>query len=314
MDTATIIFANAARLTFGSQLAGFLAAYALQTEVFYDILGGTNFLLLAGVGIVWEDNYYWSNVAVTPRLTAMTTVFGCSRGWLLLFLAWRAHNRQGDSRFDGVKDNFGRFLAFWMVQALWVLIISWPLLVVQGLENKTQQTELTVRDRVWVAGFVLGVVCEIVADVQKTVWVSAGRQGTFCTVGLWSYSRHPNYFGEIFQWWCAWGLSYGSWVGTPNPSTTQTVVWFLGCLSPLFSMHILLNLPATGIWNAEGKSLSRYYDSDDGEAYKKYRANTSPLIPMVGYQYLPLSMQRTFLFEWERFEYNPDKKKSKKKE
>ena len=307
MDTATI-FANAAKVTFGLQLTGFLAAYALQTEVFYDILGGTNFLLLAVLG-VWED---WSDNSLTPRFVAMTTVFGGSRGWLLVFLAWRAHSRKGDSRFDGVKDQFGRFLAFWMVQAMWVLIISWPLLVVQGLENKTSHAEeLSTRDIVWLTGFAVGVVCEIVADVQKTLWVNAGREGTFCTVGLWSFSRHPNYFGEIFQWWCAWGLSYGSWVGMPDATTAQTVVWFLGCLSPLFSMHILLNLPATGIWNAEGNSLSRYYDSEDGEAYKKYRASTSPLIPMVGYQLIPLSIQRIFLFEWERFEYKPDKSKKK---
>ena len=43
---------------------------------------------------------------------------------------------------------------------------------------------------------------EVVADLQKTLWVRAGRRGGFCTAGVWHYSRHPNYFGEMLQWWC----------------------------------------------------------------------------------------------------------------
>ena len=88
-----------------------------------------------------------------------------------------------------------------------------------------------------------------------------------------------------------------------------TIFWFLGILSPLFTMHVLLNLPATGVWNAEGKGLKRYYESENGEAYKEYRASTSPLIPMVGYKSLPLWIKRSLFFEWERFEYKPQEKK-----
>lgn len=73
-------------------------------------------------------------------------------------------------------------------------------------------------------------------------------------------------------------------------------------------MNILLNMPATGVWNAEGKGLKRYYESENEKAYTEYRASTSPLVPMIGYKGVPLWIKRQFLFEWERFEYNPKKK------
>ena len=55
-----------------------------------------------------------------------------------------------------------------------------------------------------------GVAIEVVADVQKALWVKGGRTGGFCAVGVWRLSRHPNYFGEICQWVCLWLLAYSS--------------------------------------------------------------------------------------------------------
>ena len=78
-------------------------------------------------------------------------------------------------------------------------------------------------------------------------------------------------------------------------------------------MHILLNMKPTGICNAEGKSLKRYYDKCP-ESYTEYRRNTSILIPMIGYHYVPLFVKRTILFEWEKYEYKPNEGDSFSKE
>merc|ERR1712238_5630 len=185
----------------------------------------------------------WSNT----RKSVCTSVFICSRSWLLIFLAWRAHERGGDSRFDEVKNKFGMFLIYWMFQAF---------------------------------------------------WVKKGRQGFFCQTGLWKYSRHPNYFGEILQWWCAWGFSFGSGNGIGDAQ------WWVGIISPLFTMQILLNTAGTGVSNANGKNLKRYYDNcaDD---YSEYRNSTSILIPMVGYKYVPVFLKRTIFMDFKRYEYRP---------
>eukprot|EP00931_Biecheleriopsis_adriatica_P087721 TRINITY_DN62152_c0_g1_i1.p1 TRINITY_DN62152_c0_g1~~TRINITY_DN62152_c0_g1_i1.p1 ORF type:complete len:298 (-),score=49.75 TRINITY_DN62152_c0_g1_i1:64-957(-) len=277
------------------QLAGFTAAFALQTEVFYDILGGVNYLAVVACSALYGSS--WVN---DPAKMAVSLLFICSRSWLLLFLAWRAHERKGDARFDGVKDKFWKFLTFWMVQGMWVMLISMPMIFVNS--SAIRRSSFAAFDVLFLAGFAFGIAIEVLADVQKAIWVKSGRQGGFCKAGVWGFSRHPNYFGEILQWWCLWAFAYPSselvGQGYMDP------LWWACSISPLFTMHILLNLPPTGIANAEGKNLKRYYDSCPDE-YAKYRENTSILVPMVGYKYVPKALKRTLFFDFERFEFRP---------
>jgi steroid 5-alpha reductase family enzyme len=195
------------------------------------------------------------------------------------------------------------FSTFWQskVQAFWVFLISLPLLVVQATDGLSSEetgdgstASLTTLDKLALVGMAVGILMEIVADIQKAMWVEKGRPGGFCTVGLWSVSRHPNYAGEMIQWWCAWIVAYGAVSSTATTATSDTQLqslqsiltsgidlksllenpwmwWILSSLSPLFTMHILLNVPGTGVAHAEGKNLKRYYDSEYGDAYKKYR-------------------------------------------
>lgn len=133
---------TAVATTFGMQSLGFVLAYLLKTETFYDVFGGFNYLVLAllssvlgasgGGSLSWVDD---------PRKILTTVLFGLSRGWLLLFLAWRAHERKGDSRFDEVlgKGEFAgqtpqplRFFVFWIAQAFWVMLVSLPMLFVNA--------------------------------------------------------------------------------------------------------------------------------------------------------------------------------------
>lgn len=285
-------------ITVGIQLAGFAVAYILQTEVFYDVLGGLNFLTLgiySAIDGTDANNPFFSS----SRKVACTFVFLLSRSWLLLFLAWRAHERKGDSRFDEIKTSFVWFLVAWMFQAVWVFTISLPAVFVNGSDNVGNEG-WSVFEYITLIGFALGLVIEIFADVQKAVWVKQGRQGSFCTVGVWKYSRHPNYFGEIFQWWCCWLFAFGSSTGFND------IQWWCSILSPLMTMHILMNVPATGIANANGKNLKRYYDKCP-EEYAAYRKKTSILIPLPFglYEYVPTILKRTLFLDFAKYEYVP---------
>ena len=69
-------------------------------------------------------------------------------------------------------------------------------------------------------------------------------------------------------------------------------------------MHILLNTGGTGVMNANGKNLKRYYDACPDE-YARYRENTSILIPFVGYKHMPKFLKRTIFLDLEKYEYKP---------
>jgi steroid 5-alpha reductase family enzyme len=296
------ILISAALLTFGLQFGGFVVAAILQTEVFYDILGGINFLSLAYLG--YDSS---SGKGASTLLQYTTAVFVLSRGWLLVFLAWRAYHRKGDSRFDNVKNHPPIFFVYWMVQACWVYLISMPLLVIQCDNNimaEKQATSLTSTETFLLAGFAFAAVMEIMSDIQKTQWIQRGREGGFCTDGWWSLSRHPNYAGEILQWSLAAILAVVGWSGGGGASSTSVLLPWVSLVSPLFTMQILLTMSGTGVWNAEGKNLKRYYKDDKvRERYIQYRAKTPPVFPTPFYDKIPMPIKRILCFEWERYEY-----------
>ena len=122
----------------------------------------------------------------------------CGRHVPVSYLPY-ASCRQGDGRFDKIKSDFGRFLAAWLMQGFWVQLIAMPMLFVNASSAKPN---FSIYDWVMILGYGGSVLLEIVADIQKAAWVKAGRVGGFCKDGIWAFSRHPNYFGEIAQW-CA---------------------------------------------------------------------------------------------------------------
>jgi len=295
-----------ALITVGIQVGGFTVAWILKTETFYDILGGVNYFAL--VAYTFESSAFSD-----ARKLASTAVFIASRSWLLGFLAWRAHERGGDSRFDeilGKTDkpaNAMHFLIAWLMQGSWCFLISMPMLFVNS--STIAAAPFSVYDYIMLVGFAAGITIEVLGDVQKSVWVKAGRQGGFCQVGIWAWSRHPNYFGEMLQWWCHFGLALSSSPYGSN-ALTQDWLWWLCALSPLFTMQILLNVPETGIAQAEGKGLKRYYEKCP-EEYMAYRSRTSVLVPMPSalWQPIPLFLKRLLFFEFSKYEYRPKQKK-----
>lgn len=124
-----------------------------------------------------------------------------------------------DSRFDEIKKSPPKFFGAWMAQATWVSLCLMPVLAVNSIPHKLLSTlpALGLVDVVGILLYVGGLGFEIVADRQKSQWSKEKKQKKheedFLTRGLWSKSRHPNYFGESTLWTGVAVLSAGVLVG-----------------------------------------------------------------------------------------------------
>lgn len=167
------------------------------------------------------------------------------------FLFIRIHKQKKDDRFDIMRNSFFKFLGFWLLQGftVWVVLIPATL-----FNNKYYSIGLII--------WLLGLIIESFADAQKFSFKKNPKNnGKFIQIGLWKYSRHPNYFGEILCW-------IGVYIFTG--------VWLWGLISPLYIFVLLIFV--SGIPLLEKKADKTW---GKNKSYKKYKKETSILIPWV---------------------------------
>lgn len=112
-----------------------------------------------------------------------------------------------DSRFDSIRNSPPKFLGAFFAQATWVTLCLLPVLAVNSLPAallSTLPAGVAITDIIGLLLYVGGLSFEVTADRQKELWVHEKKQKKhdedFLTRGLWSKSRHPNYFGEATLW------------------------------------------------------------------------------------------------------------------
>ncbi len=146
------------------------------------------------------------------------------------------------------------FLRVFMVQAILSLIVGIPLLFISAMKEQPSLPFI-----ILLVAATSGVLIEGIADYQKFKFKQNGHhRQKVCDVGLWAYSRHPNYFGELLFWWC---LSFAIFWQTKN-------IFVL--IGPLF-LNILL-LKVSGV-----PMLEQFYRGN--VAYDEYKKKTNRLIP-----------------------------------
>ncbi|CAN0271386.1 unnamed protein product, partial [Scytosiphon promiscuus] len=142
------------------QLAFFFVAFACKFDKVTDFAGGSNFVVLAIVTLVLGDYYYARQILVTLAVSLWGTRLA---GWLL----YRVIKMGKDDRFDDTRDNFFKFLAFWVGQMIWVWSVSLPLTFLNSTEVNPG---LTARDIAGGIMFVTGFIFELGGDVQKDIF------------------------------------------------------------------------------------------------------------------------------------------------
>ena len=243
----------------GTQWLAWIPASIAKTERFYDLTGGLTYLAVVGFSL-WAGSR-----SDAPSLRELIVSFLVVVWALRLssFLYFRIHRTGKDGRFDQLKTSPVRFLVPWTIQGLWVFLTMIVVVVInsQAMPAPAFGAWDVVGLSVWCLGFGI----EVVADNQKTAFnKEPTNEGKWIDRGLWSYSRHPNYLGEVLLWT---GIAC---FGIPCFTGLERYAW----ISPVFVFLLLTKL--SGIPILDRRALERW--GDDG-AYLKYRENTPALFP-----------------------------------
>lgn len=233
----------------------FIPANAAQTEKFYDLVGSLTYLCVISLAVL-----------LTPQLSTRATLAAVMVAvWALrlgTFLFVRINQDGHDHRFDEIKTSPSRFFIAWTIQGLWVLVTAaCALAIITAGNDKPIGLVGMIGACIWLFGFVI----EVVADGQKRAFRrDPQNKGKFINTGLWSWSRHPNYFGEMTLWF---GMAV---MAVPIFNGLQWVT----LVSPVFVFLLLTKV--SGIPTLTKKSTERWGNDPD---YQAYLANTSLLIP-----------------------------------
>ena len=249
------LFALCGAVAFAINWLIFIPSVLAGTERYYDLVGGLTYITTIIVAVLLSGA-----LDLRATLVAGMVLFWSLR--LATFLFRRISKSGGDSRFDDIKHRPLRFFMAWTLQGLWVLLTAAAALaVITGGTRVPLGTVGIIGIAIWA----LGLLIEIVSDRQKSNFKDdPDNDGKFIDVGLWAWSRHPNYFGEIVLWI---GMAI---VAVP---VLQGLQWAT-LISPVFVAFLLIKV--SGIPPLEDKADKRWGGQDDYEAYKR---RTPVLIP-----------------------------------
>jgi len=246
-------FAVVAVIAFAVQWLAFVPAYLSQSERYYDLTGSLTYLSVTAFALAIKGD---------GRSVLLATLIGVWALRLGSFLFLRIRDAGSDQRFDRIKPFFLRFLMTWTLQGLWVLFTAGAALAAMTSDRVVAIGPVAVAGTVlWLAGFAF----EVVADRQKRAFRrDAANRDRFIRNGLWAWSRHPNYFGEILLWL---GVSV---IAAPALAGWQ----YATLISPLFVYLLLMRV--SGVPFLERQALQRWGDEP---AYRAYREATPVLFP-----------------------------------
>lgn len=249
------VFALCGALAFTINWLAFIPAVLARTERFYDLVGGITYVTATVIAVLLTGD-----LDLRGMLMAAMVIIWSLR--LTTFLFLRISKSGGDSRFDDIKIRPLRFLMAWTIQGLWVLLTAGAALaVITGRVHEPLGAVGIGGIAVWSTG----VLIEIGADRQKWAFREDPRNaGKFITDGLWAWSRHPNYFGEILLW---------TGVAIVALPVLQGWQWAT-LISPLFVTVLLTRV--SGVPILEKKADKEWGGQADYEAYKQ---RTPVLIP-----------------------------------
>ena len=248
------LFALCGSIGFALHWAVFVPSYAFKTEHYFDLTGSLSYITTVVAAIVFNPSLDLRDLIICAMITVWALRLGS-------FLFLRIKKDGQDKRFIVMKTKFTWFLMTWTIGGLWVLVT-----MAAGLAALTSNTtaELGLVSYLGIALWLFGFVVEVTADNQKTEFrKNPDNRNRFITTGVWSWSQHANYFGEITLWF---GLAL---VSLPVLSGWQLAT----LISPVFVYFLLTKVSGIPLLDR----LAKQKWGTDSE-YLSYTQATSKLL------------------------------------
>jgi steroid 5-alpha reductase family enzyme len=235
--------------------AFFVFAAVRKTDVVTDLSYSLSFAVLA---IVLP--FLGARESVQLVASLLVLIWAVRLGGYLL---GRILRMKVDHRFDEMRENPLRFARFWLLQAISVAVIMLPVSYLLGQDAAPGFGLWSITGAsIWLVGLVI----EAAADAQKSAFKGKNEnRERFIESGLWRYSRHPNYFGEMLVWWGLFIFAVPFLHGAA----------FAVVIGPIFITLLLVFV--SGIPLLERSADAKY---GDDPAYREYKRRTSVLVPL----------------------------------
>lgn len=234
----------------------FIPSFVFHTEKYFDLTGSLTYTSVVVGALALSDGLD----ARAWLAGAMVLIWTARLG---TFLFRRVNRDRGDGRFDTMKYDVWQYLMTWTLQGLWVSLTAAAALVII---TSDERVPLGVPGVIGLLIWTVGLTIEAVADNQKSRFkAEQTNAGRFIDVGLWSWSRHPNYFGEIVLWIGMAVLAV--------PVLTEWR-WLVAMLSPVFVIVLLTRISGIPILRRRAEAR---WGADP--AFQAYVARTPLLIP-----------------------------------
>ena len=204
----------------------FLVGTAIRNNSIVDMGWGIGFVLVAWFVFIRSEAVYLPQMIIT----LLVSLWGLR---LFYHIMKRNLGKPEDFRYAKWREEWGHwliprsFFQVYMLQGLFMYIISLSISLPKEAGMNYQSTLLVVGFLVWIIGFFF----EAMGDYQLKVFISdKGNRGKIMDRGLWRYTRHPNYFGEATMWWGIFllALSGGSgWLAIISSITITFLLLFV---------------------------------------------------------------------------------------
>lgn len=240
-------------VTFVYMTLWFLISKLIKRNDVADIAWGLGFVVLAWV-------LYVNHPSIQLSLAVLlVTIWGIR---LSVHILLRNTKKPEDYRYQQWRKEWGKWFALrsffqvFMLQGLLLVFISAPLVVM----GSYGQDELHIINWIGVVVWSCGFFFEALGDYELGQFIKNPKnRGKIMQEGLWEFTRHPNYFGEVTQWWGIWLVSFGS-------------PWFVWAIVGPLTISILI-LKVSGI-----PLLEKKYEGN--KDFDKYKQRTSKFFPL----------------------------------